>query len=97
MSHSTSSAPIKGEIVIRVGDREYGFALVGSEDFAFQLSRAVERGHDPAKTLSFLAELGARSYHPDNMTIRGSSHQEWRRLFGDPTQPDEKPGLTLVK
>jgi|GEM_PF-3157495 len=87
---------LMGGVTINVDGKSHQSAIVGGEDFSFQLNRALEKSNNPATALLFLAELGARTFRPDSMAMRFSDIERWNQLFGHTESKTVRPMLTLV-
>ena len=91
-----AQSPVVGAISFQVGQKRYSVNITGSEKFAYQLSRAIELGQDPAEALFFLAELGATLYHPDSPMLNQNKARAYEQFFGPQGSGDNAPERTLT-
>lgn len=55
---------------------------VGVGGFAHEVSRAIERGENPAKALLFLADLAVRHCNPHHTQLSPHEVDVWKKYFG---------------
>jgi hypothetical protein len=79
-----------GAIVLYVNGKKYIAEVTGDEKFTHKLNLALKQGSDPAEALLFLAELGAKLFHPENPMLGTKDRAKWQKLFGLPKEAARK-------